>query len=155
MYKFRFVAIRTAMNPLFCCLALAGVIMTGRAADQSDAAKIQGNWTPVKAELGGQPMPDVVLKTISLSLDKGKYEVFVGGNPDRGTYTIDSSTKPKSMSIIGTEGPNNGKTFPAIYELNGETLRICYDLSGKQLPAEFKSLPGTRLYLVTYNRKKG
>jgi hypothetical protein len=41
----------------------------------NDAKAIQGNWKPVKAELAGQPMPDAVLKTISLKLDNGKYEV--------------------------------------------------------------------------------
>ena len=34
------------------------------------------------------------------------------------------------MTITGTEGPNRGKTFPAIYELKDDTLRICDDLSG-------------------------
>jgi uncharacterized protein (TIGR03067 family) len=58
------------------------------------------------------------------------------------------------MTITGTAGPNSGKTFPAIYELKGDTLRICYDLSSAKRPTEFKSIAGTRLYLVTYNRKK-
>jgi hypothetical protein len=42
--------------------------------------------------------------------------------------------------------------FPAIYELDGDTLRICYDLSRTKRPAEFKTLPATQLYLVTYER---
>src|SRR4051794_6491521 len=29
--------------------------------------------------------------------------------------------------VQGTEGPNHRKTFPAIYELKGDTLRNCYD----------------------------
>jgi uncharacterized protein (TIGR03067 family) len=99
-------------------------------------------------------MTDAALKSISLKLNNGKYEVSVGGAPDKGTYTLDSTSKPKSMTITGTEGPNQGKTFPAIYELKGDTLRICYDLSGAKRPSEFKSIAGTRLYLVTYNRKK-
>ena len=45
------------------------------------------------------------------------------------------------MTITGTEGPNHGRTFPAIYELKGDTLRICYDLSGAKRPTEFKSIP--------------
>ena len=85
---------------------------------------------------------------------RDKYEVSVGGKPDKGTYTLDSTCKPKGMSITGTEGPNQGKTFPAIYELKGDTLRICYDLSGAKRPTEFKSTAGTRLYLVTYSRKQ-
>src|SRR5260221_4964176 len=119
-----------------------------------DAKAVQGTWKPVKAELAGQPMADAVMKSISLKLDHGKYEVFVGDAPDRGTYTLDSTTKPKSMTITGTEGPNNGKTFPAIYEVQADTLRICYDLSGAKRPTEFKTMAGTKLYLVTYIRKK-
>ena len=37
---------------------------------------------------------------------------------------------------------------------NGDTLRICYDLSGKSRPAEFKTEKGTQLFLVTYKREK-
>ncbi len=45
-------------------------------------------------------------------------------------------------------------SFPCIYELEGDTLRVCYDLSGKKRPGEFKTAEGTQLYLVTYTRKK-
>ena len=129
--------------------------LTAFAADPSDDAKaVQGGWLPVKAELAGQPMPESVLKTISLKLDHGKYDVSAAGEPDKGTYTLDAASNPKGMSITGTEGPNNGKTYPAIYEIKGDTLRICYDLSGTKRPTEFKSVAGTQLYLVTYNRKK-
>ena len=31
-------------------------------------------------------------------------------------------TSPKAMEVTGTDGPNKGKTFPAIYELKGDTL---------------------------------
>ncbi len=110
---------------LYICLAVAASL-TAFAADQSgDAKAVQGIWTPAKADLGGQPMTEAVLKSISLKLENGKYEVSVGGNPDKGTYTLDSTSKPKSMTIYGTEGPNIGKTFPAIYALKRDTLRIC------------------------------
>ena len=142
------------MKYLLCIGFLAAAVMTALAADPPDATAIQGNWTPVKGELGGRPMADAVLQTISLKLTDGKYEVFAGGHPDNGTYTLDSNTKPKSITVTGTNGPNSGKTFPSIYELKGDTLRICYDLSGMKRPTEFKSVAGTKLYLVTYGRKK-
>jgi len=135
-------------------LTVAASLTAFAASPPDDAKTVQGSWTPMKAELAGQPMADAVLKSISLKLDSGKYEVFVGEHPDRGTYTLDSASKPRGMTITGTEGPNRGKTFPAIYELKGDTLRICYDLSGAKRPTEFKSIAGTQLYLVTYNRKK-
>ena len=140
------------MKHILCICLTVVTSLTAFAAD--DAKAVQGNWKPVKAELAGQPMADAVLQSISLKLDNGKYEVFVGVNPDRGTYTVDATSKPKSITVTGTEGPNQGKTFPAIYELKGDTLRICYDLSGAKRPTEFKSIAGTKLYLVTYQRKK-
>jgi len=143
------------MNRILCIYLIVAVSFAAFSADSPDDAKaLQGSWTPVKAELAGQPMADAILKTISLKLDTGRYEVSVAGEPDKGTYTLDSTTTPRRITITGTEGPNNGKTFPAIYELKGDTLRICYDLSGAKRPTEFKSIVGTRLYLVTYNRKK-
>jgi uncharacterized protein (TIGR03067 family) len=139
---------------LYLCLTFAASLTAFAASPSDDAKAVQGNWTMTKAELAAQPMSETVMKSISLKLENGKYEVFVGGNPDKGTYTIDSTTKPKGMTVTGTEGPNHGKTFPAIYEIKGDTLRICYDLSGAKRPTEFKTLPGTKLYLVTYSRKK-
>jgi len=139
---------------LYLGLAVAASLTSFAADPPDDAKAVQGSWTPAKADLGGQPMAEAVLKSISLKLDNGKYEVFVGDKPDKGTYTLDSTSKPKSMTITGTEGPNRGKTFPAIYELKGDTLRICYDLSGAKRPTEFKSIAGTKLYLVTYNHTK-
>jgi uncharacterized protein (TIGR03067 family) len=141
----------------FCVLIIAATVaLTAFAADDSAGVKpFQGTWVPDKAELGGQPMPDVVLKTITLKLTGNEYDVTVTGEkPDHGTWTIDTGTKPKAMTITGVNGPNAGKTFPAIYELEGDTLRICYDLSGAKRPTEFKTTTGTKLYLVTYKRKK-
>jgi hypothetical protein len=55
---------------------------------------------------------------------------------------------------VGTDGPNKGKTFLAIYELDKDSLKVCYDLSGKARPTEFKTKPDTTLFLVTYTREK-
>jgi uncharacterized protein (TIGR03067 family) len=143
------------MKIILCMCLVVAAPLTARAAEKSDDQKVlQGEWIPVKAELAGQPMPEAVLKTISLKLTKNEYEALVAGKSDKGTWAIDPAAKPKSMKIIGVKGPNAGKTFPAIYELTNDTLRICYDLSGKKLPTEFKTKAETKLYLVTYNRKK-
>src|SRR5712691_3762844 len=100
---------------LYICLTVAASLNAFAAESPDDDAKaVQGNWKPAKAELAGQPMTDAVVKSISLKMDNGKYEVFVGETPDRGTYTLDSTTKPKRMTITGTGGPNNGKTYLAI-----------------------------------------
>src|SRR5260370_24702203 len=117
------------MRRIVCyCLAVATSMATFAASVPDDAKTIQGTWLPIKAELGGQPMTAAVLKSISLKIADGKYEVLVGDQSDKGTYTLDATTTPKGMTITGTGGPNNGKTFPCIYELKGDMLRVSYDL---------------------------
>ncbi len=120
---------------------------------KDDARRMRGTWKPVAAELGGRPYPDQILQTMKLVLTDGKYTVTVGEHTDEGTVTLDPAKSPRAMDIKGTEGPNRGRTIPAIYELTGDTLRICYDLSGKARPTEFKSRPGTQLFLVEYKRQ--
>ena len=120
---------------------------------KGDESAIDGTWLATSAELGGRKLPDQATASIKLTLKKGKYEV-VAESPDRGTVTYDTAAKPKAMDIKGTDGPNKGKTFLAIYELSDDKLTICYDLTGAARPTEFKSRPKTRLFLVTYKRQR-
>jgi uncharacterized protein (TIGR03067 family) len=120
---------------------------------KKDEPKIDGTWLAKSAEMSGKKLPKKVVDLIKLTLKKGEYEV-VAESPDSGTVTYDASTDPKTMDIKGVEGPNKGKTFLAIYELKDDTLKICYDLSGESRPTEFKTKPDTKLFMVTYERKK-
>ena len=122
--------------------------------DAKDGDAIQGTWLPSTAELGGKMFPDEVRKTIKLVVKDDKYTVTVGKSVDQGTVKLNPSAKPKEMDITGIDGPNKGKTILAIYERDGDTLRVCYDLSGKSRPTEFKTGEGTQLFLVTYKREK-
>ncbi|HXC37123.1 MAG TPA: TIGR03067 domain-containing protein [Candidatus Acidoferrales bacterium] len=131
-------------------IAIAMPASAGNGGD--DVKNIQGTWTIASAEIGGSPFPPLAAKIITLKLDDGKY-VVNAENADKGTYTIDPTAKPKALDIIGTEGPNAGKRFPCIYELSGDTLKVCYQLGEGPRPAEFKSPAGTQIFLVTYQRK--
>jgi uncharacterized protein (TIGR03067 family) len=122
--------------------------------DAKDRDTLQGTWLPETAELGGKMFPDEVRKTIKLVIKDDKYTVTVGEKVDQGTVKLNATAKPKELDITGTEGPNKGKTILAIYERDGDTLRVCYDLGGKNRPAEFKTKEGTQLFLVTYKREK-
>ena len=140
------------------CICIAMILFTAAAwsQDAADERKLlQGTWLPTAAELSENPFDEATLKTMKLVVEGDKYTVTVGKSPfDKGTIKIDPAAKPKTMDIIGTDGPNKGKTFLAIYELNGDTLRVCYDLTGKVRPTEFKTKKGELLFLATYKRAK-
>jgi len=152
------------LKPLVALVLVLSLPSIGSSADVNDPdAKdrdaLQGTWLPSAAELAGKKYPDEIRKSVKLVIKDDKYVVTVGTEgPDEGTVKLNAAVKPKEMDITGTDGPNKGKTFLCIYELNrdqtkGDTLRICYDLSGKSRPKEFKTQAGTKLYLVTYKRQ--
>jgi uncharacterized protein (TIGR03067 family) len=122
--------------------------------EREDAKLLEGTWLPATAELAGKDFPDDIRKTIKLTVKGDKYTVAVGDKLDQGTTKLDPTKKPKAMDIVGTEGPNKGRTILAIYELDKDTLKICYDLGGKERPTEFKTQAKTQLFLVTYKREK-
>jgi uncharacterized protein (TIGR03067 family) len=139
------------------CVCITTILFAAAAwsQDAADERKLlQGTWLPTAAELSENPFDDATLKTMRLVLEGDKYTVTVGKSIDKGTTKIDPAAKPKTMDIIGADGPNKGKTFLAIYEFNGDTLRVCYDLTGKVRPTEFKTKKGELLFLATYKRTK-
>jgi uncharacterized protein (TIGR03067 family) len=140
------------------CICIAMILLTAAARSQDAAGErklLQGTWLPVAAELSENPLDEATLKTMKLVVEEDKYAITVGESAfDKGTIRIDPAAKPKTMDILGTGGPNQGKTFLAIYELNSDTLRICYDLTGKVRPTEFKTRRGEPLFLATYKRAK-
>lgn len=132
---------------------LTSVVSLAFAVDVRDDS-LEGTWKPISAELAGNKFPDEVRDSIRLEIQGDRYTVTVGEQVDRGTCKLDPKTEPKALDITGTEGPNKGRTILAIYERDGDTLRVCYDLSGRARPAAFKTEAGTQLFLVEYKLQK-
>jgi uncharacterized protein (TIGR03067 family) len=79
----------------------------------------------------------------------------VNNQVEEGTSKADATVTPKTLDVMGNSGPNKGKTLKAIYELDGDKLKVCYDLSGSARPTEFKTSAGTQQFMVTYKKSKG
>ena len=44
--------------------------------------------------------------------------------------------------------------MPGIYEISGDTLKVCFDPEGKKRPTEFKTEAGAPTVLVVHKRVK-
>ena len=111
---------------------------------------LEGIWQPLYAELGGEEAPKMALDKMEIELTAGHYAVrFAGLTADHGTYTIDADGH---LSLHGVAGPNAGRTIPSLFKFAGETLSICYGLSGVR-PEKFHTGTDPELYLVNYQRK--
>lgn len=119
------------------------------------AAAYEGDWEAISATMAGNPLAEAATKSITLNLTGDQYAVMVGDMPDKGSFIVDLSQSPARMTITGSEGPNAGKSFLAVYDFPNEgEMRVSYDLTGKEFPASFESTPENGLYVVTYKRKE-
>lgn len=117
-----------------------------------DSVAICGTWQILKAELAGEEMPGFVAEKIEVELADGAYTVrFAGSIGDRGTYVLGNEGDTRTLLLSGVEGTNAGRTIPAIYQLAGDRLRVCYGLDGVP-PVKFATTAGQNVFLATYRR---
>lgn len=134
---------------------VAAATAAGRSDDatEKDLKALVGKWKVEKAELGGNDAM-ALFKGLTLEISKdGKYTVVLGDLKDSGKLVLDPSKIPAEMSITGIEGPNKDKTIKAIYKLDGDTVTICYALTGGDRPAKFEAKEAQH-FLAVYQREK-
>jgi uncharacterized protein (TIGR03067 family) len=116
---------------------------------------LKGTWKMVRAELAGEPAHPLLVDNTTIQLTLDRYAVYYNGEiADRGHYTFSFTLGDPHhpLTLRGTNGPNAGRTIPAIFQRKGELLRICYGLDGTT-PSVFTSPPNSQFYLVTYRLK--
>jgi uncharacterized protein (TIGR03067 family) len=135
-----------------------GFLVAANAGDddaKKDLEKFQGNWSLISAERDGKKTPQEDAKKITLSIQGNKFilrkdSVVIS----EGTMTLDPTKKPKEIGETITAGPNNGKVFLAIYEIDDEHHKICFAAAGKERPTAFSSMPGSGHLLQVWKREK-
>ena len=138
------------MNALLALFAL--VFTTAARAD--DLKGMEGRWKIEAVEVGGKAVESPEMKEVVVTVAGDRYEVMTKDGKDAGTLKLDETQKPKTMDGTDTEGFDAGKVTRAIYELSGDTLRVCYAFEGGERPTEFATREGSPWVLVTYKREK-
>jgi uncharacterized protein (TIGR03067 family) len=144
----------------YVLLVLAAGLLV--AADKKEDAatkelkKLAGTWQADSYALNGQKAPPDDLKKIKLAMTAdGKATVLSDGKAIlKLTVKLDPTQQPKTIDLTFTEGDLKGKTALGIYELKGDTFRLCRAAPGKERPSEFSSKPKSGHALMTYKRVK-
>jgi uncharacterized protein (TIGR03067 family) len=140
----------------FALVAVVGLTAAGGGQDaKKEQEKLAGKWTFASREEGGKETPAEQLKTMILTLDGDKFTVKDGDKVvQAGTYTVDPGQTPKTVNATVTEGDGKGTTMLGIYELDGDTMKCCFDPEGKKRPTEFKSTEEAKTILMVHKREK-
>jgi uncharacterized protein (TIGR03067 family) len=122
---------------------------------QTDEERIQGVWKLVSSEREGKREPGDVKYPLQLvfSTDTLRFALPAGARHPQ-PYKLDATRKPKRIDWLagGKNGPS--KPVPGIYELDGDTLKICWGGPGKERPRRFKTKAGTGDWLWICKRAK-
>ena len=119
---------------------------------ESDHAKLQGTWTIVSVEAGGKPDDKVTKGKIVFSKDTMTH-VLPDGKKRPATFKLDPTKTLKEMDATALDGPNKDATFPAIYELEGDSLKLCVAGTWSR-PTAFATEPGRKLMVYVLKRDK-
>jgi uncharacterized protein (TIGR03067 family) len=140
-------------------LLLAAGVLTAADAKQEakqEIEKLQGTWLLVSGERDGKKFTEDEVKGAKLIV-KGNTWSIPGsdvGTGQEGTFTVDPTKKPKQTDSTTGGGPDKGKTWKGIYELKGDTQKVCLAPPGKDRPKEFSSEPGSGHLLQVWKREK-
>jgi len=156
---------RLALLVVTFATLIAGVGIPG-AADKAQEdllkkewAKLKGTWRPVSTEANGKKTPENILKDnpSQIVIEEGR---ITGSLKDKETYqgtlTIDPTQTPKTLDIAVTSGDYKGKKSLGIYELDGDTLKLCWTffIVDRDRPKTFATETGANLILTVYQRVK-
>jgi uncharacterized protein (TIGR03067 family) len=139
----------TVLLSLAPCLLLA-------ADDEAkkEYARFEGTWRFTSLEIEGTRLPEDASKGTRLIIAGQNFTLKEGATTVKGTYKVDLGKKPKEIDVTFDDGPDKGKTVHGIYELDGDTYRVCIGLPGKSRPTAFESKPGTGHVLEVLTREK-
>ena len=83
--------------------------------------------------------------------------VFNTGDPmDRIAAFFDQAIKnsPWTVDVTYTSGDNKDKTMPGIYEIDGDTCKVCFAPVDKERPTDFEAKEGTDCVVTVWKREK-
>jgi uncharacterized protein (TIGR03067 family) len=116
--------------------------------------QIQGTWKFVSQEADGKPRTKDELAKQTITFEGDKWMVHRDGKViQAGTHKFDPDQKPPQVDAVVTEGEDKGNTMLGIYELKGDTLKVCFDAKGKERPVDFTNKAGRMTAAVEREKK--
>src|SRR5437667_2229264 len=121
----------------------------GGATAKSDLDLLQGDWALMEMVANGEKLSDDALASIKLNIKSNQYSLETKDEPSQGSFKLTERGNPRLMDVT-TRG---GDELAAIYEIAGDTFKVCYAVNGAARPTEFKSTEGSDHVMAIYKRK--
>jgi uncharacterized protein (TIGR03067 family) len=143
-----------------CALLLVGLAGPGLALvaqapapEQSDSARLQGNWSMISSAADGFALPPDYVRSMKRVFAGTEVSVTMGQQLFfRATVVLDATRSPKTIDYHMTGGPTAGMVQLGIYLIVGDTVRFCFGAPHAARPTDFATAQGDSRTLSTWVR---
>jgi uncharacterized protein (TIGR03067 family) len=119
-----------------------------------DLDLLQGSWSVTALEADGEKMPPEMLAGACIAIQGDRFTSNGMGFVYEGRLQLDQSGSPRRIDMKFDAGPEKGNTNLGIYELAGDSWKICLATRGAVRPAAFASPPDSGFALETLVRRE-
>lgn len=110
---------------------------------ETDLAKLQGCWKIVALEVEGAKMAEEVFSGSRIVVEGNDFDTISMGASYKGTLSVDEGSPLRQLDLRFSEGPHQGQISHAIYQLDGDTWKLCLGFAGRERPSAFVTTPGS------------
>ncbi len=152
----RYVLLALVVGGLIAGGLIARSLIAAKPDTDKELGKFDGTWLVTAVEVSGTKIPEAELQKAPsrVTLQGGKWALKAPGREESGTFTVDEARAPREMDVNPANGPNAGKTFKAIYRLDGDVMRVSYAAPGQDRPTSFVTTDKPGYWVNTYQREK-
>jgi len=119
-----------------------------------DLDKLQGTWDVVALEIEGARMDEGVFRGSRIVVKGDSFSTISMGATYSGKIRLNASASPAKLDLMFEEGPSAGMIQRGIYELSGDTLRVCFSTPGKERPSQLATKAGEGRTLAVWKRDR-
>jgi uncharacterized protein (TIGR03067 family) len=122
---------------------------------RQEQERLASTWDVVAVVIDGEDTPVAgALKGLHVVMTEDQRTVKAGTEVlAQGPYRIDPAARPREIDLTVTQGAFKGHVLLGIYEVDGDTLRVCLALKGGPRPTEMASKSGSG-HTLTLHRKR-
>jgi uncharacterized protein (TIGR03067 family) len=121
---------------------------------EAELKKFEGTWKYELVEVEGKAVPQEESRDDRLIIKGDHYTAKTRRGTVSGVFEVDPTVTPKTIEVTLSDGPSKGKRFEGIYELEGDTYKVCIAFEGKPRPTEFVTKPGSGHVFEILEREK-
>ena len=136
---------------VFLCLLVVACNASPAADSSEDLNAWQATWTLVSIVYDGEPQTADMQWIVQGDQYRTRYNQHLDEVPIK--FTLDA--RLKHIDAIHHETPKGtyGGKVKGLYKISGNSLRVCYDLTGTHYPKSFEAKRGSRQVLYEFRRE--